>query len=251
MTECARRDVGDLLKDDLQALKEAAEPMRPRDRRAIRQRVEAVRWSLVEAPEVTIGLAAMGADWMKRAGETPWPDSCSKMGEHLLREYLSVWDAARLSRVALESTVRYAHASGDLLAQLVRTSLQSCGDEARCGLARMVTREGRGCTKCSIAHPDNRTLSDYLAEYWRSPQYRYIQAADNRMKHRNLMLHGIRASLVPSVEEIVVRQWLTGFSHDGRQHRKTTLLMLTAKIRRLQTLARPVIRELSVRLAVA
>jgi hypothetical protein len=193
---------------------------------------------------VALGLAELGAEWFKRSGSIPWPADVSKVGEHLACEARLAKDAALLCYFALESTVRYLHSSGDLLAQLVRTRFQLCENERRCGTANMVDRN-RGCTVCAVARPEYAPLLRVLGEYSHSPQYRYCVDATNRIKHRTMLPKEVSASLEWSTGDIHVGQCLSGFSHDGRRYSRTSLPTLVARTRRLRNLARPVVQALS------
>jgi hypothetical protein len=199
-----------------------------------------LRWNLVEAPDVAFGLAKMAADWFEDAGFRPWPTSTS-IGE-CSQEVLAMKDAGQLSRFALESGVRSLHSTGDLLAQLVRTSLRLCDCE-RCGLAQMLG-SSRRCT-CVVDQPECLRLSRVLHGFRGSPQFGYVEAVSNRLKHRNLVPHGIRAVKDGGSGGVVVSQGLSGFSHDGRRVRAANLVDLVKKAERIRELARPVVCEVT------
>jgi hypothetical protein len=200
-----------------------------------------LRWNLIEAPDVAFGLAKMAADWFEDAGSRPWPTGTST-GECLYQEFLAMKDAGQLSRFALESGVRNLHAAGDLLAQLVRTSLRLC-DSERCGLAQMLG-SNRRCT-CLVDEPEGLWLSRALDGFRNAPQFGYVEAVSNRLKHRNLVAHGIRAIEVGDSGGVVVSQGLSGFSHDGRRVRAGSLADLVKKAEGLRELARPVVSEVT------
>lgn len=244
MTEIARhaRSASESLCEDLAHLSETLAVLPAASRRAARWRVSASRWNLVEAPDVAFDLAKMAADWFEDAGFRPWPTDTSMSG-CLSQDLLAMRDAGQLSRFALESGVRSLHSAGDLLAQLVRTSLRLCDNE-RCSLAQMLG--SRRTCMCAMDEPEGLRLSRVLHGFRDSPQFGYVEAVSNRLKHRNLVPHGIRAARDRgSGGVVVVSQGLSGFSHDGRRVRTASLSDLVKKAERLRELAAPVVCEVT------
>lgn len=226
----------------LDRLSESLEILPANVRRDARWRASALSWSLVGAPDVAFELAQRAAEQMADAGSQPWPADESQMGAHLAREFTAMRDAGQLSRFALESGVRSLHSSGDLMAQLVRTSLLNCGSE-RCSLATMLDPK-RQC-QCLIVEPQYARLTKALGRYRDSSPFRYVSAASNRLKHRNLIPSRIKALRDPASGAVTVGQSLRGFSHNGRRVRAASLPGLRQRTDRHRLLACIVVAEIT------
>ena len=233
---------GDNLAAALERLSDALGVMPAKVRRDARWRASALRWNLIGAPDVAFDVALSAAEQLANAGSQPWPMDASKMGAHLTQEFLAMEDAGQASRFVLESGVRYLHSSGDLMAQVVRTSLLPCSSEG-CTLAAMLNPERR-CT-CLIGEQEYVRLTAALAKYRNSASFRYVTAASNRLKHRNLIPSRIAARRDPDSGDVMVGQLLSGFTHNAKRVRGANLTELSRKTDRLRLSACCVVDEVS------
>jgi len=213
-----------------------------RAKRDARWRLSALEWNLVGALNVAFVLAQIAAERFEDAGSQPWPSDESQMGAHLLREFADARDAANVSRFTMEGALRSLHSSGDLMAQLIRASLLPCQSEY-CMLSTMMN-PARQCS-CSIDESRFSSLTAALTAYRDSPQYRYVAAATNRLKHRNLIGRHMSARRHPDTGIVTIDQILRGFSHDGRRVCAASLCDLRWRSDRLRLLACSVVGEIA------
>jgi hypothetical protein len=154
------------------------------------EKFDALYWSLKKAPEVGLAMASQEHQRLKATWDKP---ILAQIGLNRLtgdqrgqsqweQQFDSVLQSFHRLRFAMESVVRYLHASGDLLAQLVN----SCGllsqplGEEECSLSRVKEKLLREAGKYPRLVSSLQAFSD-------SAQFKYVAHACNRMKHRELM----------------------------------------------------------------
>ena len=146
-------------------------------------RLAALEWSLGVAPETGSAFMLAAGEQLKTGDQMLAPD----IEEDAWLKYVLTTACLNQSRFSRESVLRYLHASGDLLAQVVNSALDCRFTEGQCSLVKV------------IAHTKNRpqleALSSALQELPDAPEFKYVAAATNRMKHRNFLPGSIRASL--------------------------------------------------------
>lgn len=189
-------------------------------------------WSLRDAPNTGLRLAQDAAQQMKQGQHL----SDNPVEDAMLNLALTT-ECYDQSRFALECAIRYLHAGGDLVAQIVNATLPVGIEESHCTLNRLVT---------SLNGEERRTdLVATLTALRDSAEFQYVQDAANRMKHRNLLYGGIGARR--NDEGCVdVRQHLGAFDYGDRQHSRVQPNDIGQKGETLRLLAGKVLEELIV-----
>jgi hypothetical protein len=187
-------------------------------------RFGAVRWSLEIAPATCLDLALEELN-LGMKGIVPPPFSCSSPDDLQMRRG-SV--SMNRSRFAMESVVRYLHASGDLLAQLIRVTLLR-GE-----------RLGENCwqsdvTKALAKRQELTTVLDAFSRFVDSEPFRYSADACNRLKHRDWMPFRQWAHLQQD-GGVVAGSAIGPFEHGGTRHAEVDILDLQDLAVRLQEL---------------
>jgi len=152
------------------------------------EKFDALYWSLKKAPEVGLAMASQEHQRLKATWDKPILAEIGldrltggQRGQSQWEQFDSMLQSFHRLRFAMESVVRYLHASGDLLAQLVN----SCGllsqplGEEECSLSRVKKLLGE-----AEKYPG---LDSSLQAFSDSAQFKYVADACNRMKHRELM----------------------------------------------------------------
>jgi hypothetical protein len=171
----------------------------------------AVLWSLERAPLVGLELAEeeqrLGIE-----GDIPAPLGCSD--PELLQARRGSLNMNR-GRFASESVLRYLHASGDLLGQLIRTTLlrhidltESCYAQ---GVLMAVKKE-----------PRLAEVAQSFEAFLTSPAYRFAADASNRLKHRDWMPFRQWGRLVED-GGVTSGSGVGPFDHAGRLHDEADL----------------------------
>lgn len=194
-------------------------------------RLRAFVWSIRDAPAMGFYIALEASEQMEQGRHLLAPD----LLQDTLRTFELTGFCFRLSRFANESVVRYLHASGDLLAQVVNGALNLRLTERTCSLedARKKVRDV------------SETLADALDGIALSNEYSYVADVANRLKHRTLLPGSIKASLDDSRSGVRVVQQIGYFEHDGREHEVATVADLKSVARALQSHAVPCLRALT------
>jgi hypothetical protein len=199
-----------------------------------RVRLTSLWWSLCDAPDVGLSIAREAAEQMKQ-------------GQHMADD--GVQDAILTMRLisechkrtafAFESTIRYLHASGDLLAQLINDALQLKISEGQCSLSTALDALGDQSRWSSLAVALRR-----LKE---SSEFEFVADGTNRMKHRN----SLRASIGARRDArggLDVKQSLAAFEHDTRHvtrsHSESEVEQIRTIADTLQALVGDVLSEL-------
>lgn len=194
-------------------------------------RLSALHWSLGEAPEVGVSFMECVGEQMQAGGRMLAPD----LVEDALLSYDLTKSCAYQSRFSRESVLRYLHASGDLLAQVVN-SARSCGiAEGNCALGKVLRRV--------TGSPDGATLARELGRFKDSEEFKYVAAATNRMKHRSFLPGSITASLNEDWSSVSVAQVTGGFTHDQGGYSASSLEELCGRTDVLRGLATRVLVE--------
>jgi hypothetical protein len=212
------------------AAESLAQLLKDRGNDDARSHLNALRWSLRDAPTVGLDFARAASDRMRQGrhlDDDPVRDAI--LNARLTEECFEQ------SRFALESTIRYLHAAGDLLAQLVNAVLPLGLVEGECDLSRALAR-----LQSEAAHSHLRSALQTLPA---SPQFAYVRDATNRMKHRNLMGASIGAR-VNDEGGVDVRQRLAAFEHDSRSHDEVAPKDIAAAAASLQRATANVLHEL-------
>jgi hypothetical protein len=196
-------------------------------------RLRALRWSLGEAPEVGVSFMECAGEQMKDVGRMLAPD----LVEDALLSYELTKSCASQSRFSRESVLRYLHASGDLIAQVVNSAL-NCGiAEGSCGLGKIL-RKVTGSL-------DGETLVEALTRFKDSDDFKYVAAATNRMKHRSFLPGSIKASLNEDWTSVSVTHVTGAFSHDQDAYGPSSLEELRGRMDVLRGLETRVLLELT------
>ena len=187
-------------------------------------------WSLRDAPDIGLGIALDGAERMKQGRH---------MDDDLVRDAVLtvelMWECDQLSHFALESTIRYLHAAGDLLAQVINSALRLRLPERDCSLAKVQTK---------LCHePRWSGLAASLSRFKTSSEYEYVTDGCNRTKHRNALKSNISAR-VEDGGGVDVRQSLAAFEHDARSHDETEAAEISSNVDALKCRVGDVLGEL-------
>ena len=145
----------------------------------------ALFWSLEKAPEVGLAIAHQEHQHFKTTANRPDFLEFALAGTITTDQWEQIgsgFQSFYRLHFAMESVIRYLHASGDLLAQLVRACLlrESELTEESCSLLSVV--------KTILGETDHpKSLTESLVAYCTSDPFVYVTDACNRMKHRDLM----------------------------------------------------------------
>ena len=213
-----------------QAVLELNDPLEKRFKPDSQVRLRSLVWTLRDAPDVGLEIAHEVAETMKQ-GRHMDDDPVQDM--ILTVQLMQACD--QRSHFALESTIRYLHASGDLLAQMVNDALGLSLEESVCSLSRVLVPLSAVSTWSRIAGA--------LRRFETSTEYRYVADATNRMKHRNAHRSTIRAR-VDDTGEVDVKQGLAPFEHSARSHDETEAAEIRANVDALQSRTAEVLDEL-------
>lgn len=190
------------------------------------------QWSLDGAPDVGFTLADFAAENMEGGRHMLAPT----LVEDALRN-LQLSDACfRQGRFARESIIRYLHASGDVLSQVVNAALDLGIREQRCSL-HTVARDER-----VRAH---ESLCQALDDFEGSETYKYVADAANRMKHRTFLPGGIEAFVSEDGTAVTVNQATWAFEHNQVERPKTSLDDLHRQVDELRLAGARVLGEIA------
>lgn len=200
------------------------------------ERLTSLLWTVQEAPDEGLRIAEEAAEQLKRG-------RC--MDEDLVQDADKTFrlcvDCQRRTHFALESTVRYLHAAGDLVAQVVNDALVLEIGEGECTLKKVAKVVGA----VPVSDDGERSgVARALGRLRCSNDYRYVANATNRMKHRNALQSSVRAWVTEN-DEVDVRQHLSGFEHKGQIHDQTEAAEVRLRVEGVRGLVADVLEELS------
>ena len=194
-------------------------------------RLSSLAWTAQEAPEEGVRIAGEAAEQLKRGrymDEDPVQDA--------FKTFLLCGECQRRTHFALESTVRYLHAAGDLVAQVVNDALILGIGEGQCNLAKVI--------QAVSADGEQRGVARALRQLKDSDDYRYVADATNRMKHRNALQSSVGA-WVTEDDGVDVRQDLAGFEHNGEPHDVAAAAEIRLRVEGMRGLIADVLEELA------
>ncbi len=171
----------------------------------------AVLWSLERAPNVGLALAEE-EQRLGMEGDIPAPFGC--LDKELLQARRGLLSMNR-GRFASESVVRYQHASGDLLGQLIRTTLLR---------QTSLTESCSAYDVLEAAHhePALAEIASSFDAFLSSTAYRFTADASNRMKHRDWMPFRQWGRLTDD-GRVESGSGVGPFEHAGRSHDEVNL----------------------------
>jgi hypothetical protein len=198
----------------------------------IRQ-VGAVEWSLCDAPEVGFALLETAGERFSACGTMQADD----LVEDARLSFEEMKMSGQQSRFARESIIRYVHASGDLVAQVVNGALDDQLSERDCSLRRIAAklRTVSGSERLALA-------VDALRE---SVAYLYLDAACNRLKHRSVLPGGVSAVAEANEQRVAVTHETGAFTHGDAEFEVSDDRDLRRRVDEMRSLVTKVLATMS------
>jgi hypothetical protein len=199
------------------------------------KRLGALEWSLADAPEVGFALLTSAGDRFGACGRMQADDFV----EDARLSFEEMRTSGQHSRFARESIIRYGHASGDLLAQVVNGAVGDLLSERDCSLSRLAQKLQADFAPHGLA----LAVDDFAG----SPSFIWVDAACNRLKHRTILPGGVSAAVdevsSKGAGRILVTHDTGAFVHNDAEFASSNDADLRRHIDVLRDLASCVLRE--------